>query len=531
MIYRLLTLVILMTGVSVLKANSDTDTLAVISLNDFHGSFVKSNDVPGAGNIYSSIARIKERYPANIVLSAGDNFGGSYFSLLTKGSLLPFFFNSVGIRYSAVGNHEFDNGQDFFAELGKDTIEYLCGNITKGGNLLPRTSSKATVRIAMPNSSDTVDVEITGLISALAKNQCQKECVEGLDFSDDYMPLITDGLDGSKDKIRILLAHIGTYTDSRNNARWDDAENKAALRFGPDTISGIASGHSHKYVCGYINDVPAVQGVVSGRYISVLRFVRKNGETFPCPPMLVKVDDISDTCSIRKELDSRIKQVCDNTTVPSIEMSLSDEIGNALDTIIHNRSINPEETTALGTYACMAYADAYRNLKGISDEEPVLAFCNFGSIRRSLYPGSTDVLTAGELLPFSNALKVYNLTGKEIFKIIESGIKNGNGCMQMNNLVVDTLNHEGKTRVLNVWYNIPGKKYIAISKKKSYPVVADSFITTGGDGYPAHLFPESKCVKDMELPGTTDAFLLFLKKIHQKNISLSSKSEFKARIK
>lgn len=39
----------------------------------------------------------------------------------------------------------------------------------------------------------------------------------------------------------------------------------------------------------------------------------------------------------------------------------------------------------------------------------------------------------------------------------------------------------------------------------------NKFITTGGDGYPTELFPESKCVKDIKLPGTTDAFLLFLK--------------------
>lgn len=103
--------------------------------------------------------------------------------------------------------------------------------------------------------------------------------------------------------------------------------------------------------------------------------------------------------------------------------------------------------------------------------------------------------------------------------------------MQMNNLVVDTLEYEGKARVVNVWYNIPGREYIALSKNKSYPVVVDKFITTGGDGYPTELFPESKCVKDIELPGTTDAFLLFLKKMHDRNIPLSSKTLFKAKIK
>lgn len=202
---------------------------------------------------------------------------------------MPFFFNFVGIRYSAIGNHEFDNGQDFFEQLGKDTIEYVCGNLTKSGKLLPRTLNKVTSRVALPDSSGTVDLEIIGLISALAKSQCKKEYIDGIDFSDDYQRFITDGLDKSENKVRILLAHIGTYTDKQNKACWDDAENKASLRFGPDTISGIASGHSHKHVCGYINGVPVVQGVISGKYISVLRFVCKDGKVTPCPPMKANV--------------------------------------------------------------------------------------------------------------------------------------------------------------------------------------------------------------------------------------------------
>lgn len=99
--------------------------------------------------------------------------------------------------------------------------------------------------------------------------------------------------------------------------------------------------------------------------------------------------------------------------------------------------------------------------------------------------------------------------------------------MQMNNLVVDTLSVNAKTRVLNVWYNIPGKEYVALSKNKTYPVVVDEYITTGGDGYSPDLFPEDECV-DIKLNGTTDVFLSFLKGLNQE---LSSKSPYRARIK
>jgi 2',3'-cyclic-nucleotide 2'-phosphodiesterase (5'-nucleotidase family) len=535
---KLICTILLIAIVPALKAADIADTIAIICLNDFHGSFVKSDETPGAGNIYTAVKKIKERYPSNIVVSVGDNFGGSYFSLLTGGQPLPFFFNSLGIRYSAIGNHEFDYGQDTFENFGKGTIDYLCGNITKNEELLSRASKRETIELPLKNSPDIVTIDIIGLISAGAKKQCVKKYVEDLNFSDSYMPIISDGLGKTRSNIRILLAHIGTCSlpNEQNKAQWEDS-NSDSLQFGTDKIDGIASGHSHKYVCGYINNVPVVQGEISGRFIGVLRFVYTKGKIETCSPIVVRVNETEDKSDTRKEIERRIKTLCETTVVESVKMKLSDVIGTASDAIIHDRNKNPRETTALGTYVCMSYADAYRIKNKLKIEDPVLAFCHFGCIRRSLYPGEISVLTAGELLPFSSNLKVYKLTGKEIFKIIEEGIKNEKGCMQMNNLVVDTLHADAKTRVLNVWYNLPGGEYVALSKNKTYHVVVDEYITTGGDGYSPDLFPKDKCETDT-LSGTTDVFLSYLKRIRETNGKvvggdriLSSKSLYKARIK
>lgn len=511
------------------------DTLAVISLNDFHGSFVKSGDIPGAGNIYSAISKIKKRYTGNVVVSAGDNFGGSYFSVLNKGRLLPFFFSRLGITYSAIGNHEFDNGQEFFAALGKDTIKYVCANIvnSESKKLLDNAVGSITTEIVL-NDSDKVRLGIIGLISSGAKSQTKAENVKGLDFMDNYESLIKAESGKMDAKWKILLAHIGTSTDGSGKAQWDGAEIKDSLmKIRLDDVMGIASGHSHKYVCGRINDIPVVQGGISGMKIGVLRFIydRKKRSVKPIEPLLVKVEDVVDHSSGRIEIDNAVDSTCNNTVVESINMKLSDVIGVATDDIIHDRNKNPRQLTMLGSLVCMAYADSYRRYKGLADESIVLGFCHFGCVRRSLSAGNVSVLTAGELLPFSNKLKVYRLKGKEIFRIIEEGIKNKKGCMQMNNLVVDTVYYNGKTRVLNVWYNIPGNKYIALNKNESYPVVVDEYITTGGDGYPTDIFPEEKWDKTISLEGTTDSFLLYLKGLYKKGIRLTTNSPYKARLK
>lgn len=511
--------VMLSTPFGQLVAQTVRDTLAIISLNDFHGAFVESNDVPGAGNVYTAISNLKKRYPANIVLSAGDNFGGSYFSILTNGSLLPSYFSDLGIKYSAIGNHEFDNGQDFLDTLGRDTIQYLCSNVfyQNTQKFLSCAKPSVIVEVKMPDSIK-MKIGIIGIVEAEAKKQSKAQYVSNIDFSDDYTNLLkqaSDTLATHGAHVQILLAHIGTVMVSDEQIRWTNDSVTVKLDSLPKAIKGIVSGHSHQVVCGKMYDsIPVVQGGISGKYIGVLRFAydRQNSTFTPVAPMVIKTGECQDGSAGRINLDNTIGKICSNTKIKSIDLYMNDTLAFVNDTIIHSRNDNTRPTM-LGTYVCMAYADAYRRVKELADTIPVLAFSHFGSIRRSLYPGFASALTIGELLPFSNNLRVYKMKGKEIFKLIEAGIHNPFGCIQMNNLVVDTLHFDKEVRVLNVYYNVPGRESIALSKNQDYPVVVDEYVTSGGDNYPEELFPK-EWDKAISLDGTTDSFLKFMKKIY-----------------
>ena len=110
--------------------------IAIFSINDFHGAFVRNDEkgIVGAPSVWQTLDSLKTIYPCNITVSAGDNFGGSYFYNATKGVLLPVFFNDLGIRISALGNHEFDDGQRSLAEKWNNSplrpknwdITYVC---------------------------------------------------------------------------------------------------------------------------------------------------------------------------------------------------------------------------------------------------------------------------------------------------------------------------------------------------------------------------------------------------------------------
>jgi 5'-nucleotidase len=64
----------------------------------------------------SLISVIQEEYPGNtLVLDAGDQFQGGIESspMISSGKIMNDFYDAIGLKGQAVGNHEFDFGPDF----------------------------------------------------------------------------------------------------------------------------------------------------------------------------------------------------------------------------------------------------------------------------------------------------------------------------------------------------------------------------------------------------------------------------------
>lgn len=91
------------------------DTISILSFNDFHGAFISGQGTPGAGNFVAALLELKKSVPNPVLLSGGDNFSGSYFSLMTGGEPHRVFTLPAApdTLVSAVGNHEFDWGTEY----------------------------------------------------------------------------------------------------------------------------------------------------------------------------------------------------------------------------------------------------------------------------------------------------------------------------------------------------------------------------------------------------------------------------------
>lgn len=86
--------------------------LDFFSLNDLHGKVADTESQPGIDELTTYLKQAKANNPNTFFLSSGDMWQGSAESNLTRGSILVDWMNMMGFTSMALGNHEFDWGED-----------------------------------------------------------------------------------------------------------------------------------------------------------------------------------------------------------------------------------------------------------------------------------------------------------------------------------------------------------------------------------------------------------------------------------
>lgn len=508
-------------------------TVAVFSLNDFHGAFVRDDvkDIPGAPAVWQTLDSLKAVYPYHVTVSAGDNFGGSYFYNATRShTLLPQFFSDLGIRLSAVGNHEFDEGQDELAAKWTDTelrprswdLTYVCANVRSEGGGIPAYMKPYAVEEIRLADDKTLHVAFVGLIASSTPQQVSTRRIQGLSFSGDYQGVLdslkhTPGYEAvSGADIRLLLTHIGSYMDETGQPTWDDKDADNLQGLSDPEFHAILSSHSHKAVCGRINAVqyPIVQGRWHGNYISVMRFTvdTTKMQVVRVEPEIVRVHPKAQLEAGPRRLQAQIdEQLATTRTLGGTP--IGEGLTVARRTLVHDRDDKYQQTD-MGRLVCESYAEAYRQLAGEKPEAVIVGCSHFGSIRSGFVAGPVSVLDVGEALPFSNPLRAFRLTGAQLRELVEFGLHNKKyGWLQTSGLQIET---DAKGHVRKLAYVVPGQTctmVIPVKDKTQCVLVADEFIVNGGDGYDPAFFSGLENLEVPTLPATTDAFISYLKSL------------------
>lgn len=517
-------------AVPALHAQPGTMDVAILSLNDFHGAFVQNDalGIPGAPNVLQTIDSLRAVYPHHLVVSAGDNFGGSFFYNATKGMLLPVFFNEAGIRLSAVGNHEFDDGQESMARKWADSplrpqgwdLAYVCANVLDStGQRPPYMQPYATYDVPL-SATKSARIALVGLLASSAKEQISARRIVGMTFRGDYTAVLDElaaqpGFEAvSSAPIRALLMHIGTQMVDGSPVWFDKNEDELQRINGP-LYQAFLTGHSHDPVCGRINasEKPVVQGWWHGNYISVMKFRVDTTQmaVVSVEPELVRVPLRPRTALMphAARLQAQIDSLLTHTTTEG-GMPIGTQLTTATADLPHDRA-EKYTLSEVGTLVCAAYARAFRQCEAgrqVPADVPVVGVSHFGSVRAGFSKGPVSVLEVGEVLPFNNHLRAFRVSGKLLRELTEFGYHNERyGWMQYAGLDVER-DTEGHVRTIT-YVQPETRQRVPVADDTECYLVADEFMSNGGDGYSPDFFPAADEVP-ATMPNATDAFINYL---------------------
>jgi 5'-nucleotidase / UDP-sugar diphosphatase len=468
-------------------------SLTILHINDFHSRFepitgTDSNcdaETDAKGECFGGIARLKTaidmkradaaKTGANTVLfSAGDEFQGSLFFTQYKSEIVAKFMNDMGFDVVATGNHEFDDGPAEFAKfIDAAKFPIIGGNFdtTKDPDLKGR-----------PQGVIVLDIggQKVGVVGATTEETPEISSVGDVGFESvtTYVRGAVQALEASGvDKI-IVLSHIGYTLDQ-------------ALAAAVPGIDVIVGGHSHTFLSSSDEkasgpyptlvknpdgvEVPIVQAGQYGKYLGDITI------TWDDSGKVTKAEGAPILLDASVTADQGFLDRVAEAGKPLEELK-SKVIGESASPIEGDRKVCRAMECSMGNLVADAMLDRVKG-EGVS-----IAIQNGGGVRASIDQGPITMGEVLTVLPFSNTLATFQLTGADIIASLENGlsdIENGAGRFpQVAGLKYsfDKTKPSGSRLVGDVMVEDNGT-WAPIDPAKLYGVVTNNFMRNGGDGY------------------------------------------------
>ncbi|MBK4141510.1 bifunctional metallophosphatase/5'-nucleotidase [Corynebacterium macginleyi] len=166
-------------------AQENTTTISVTNITDLHGHLedglsdpAKPSDEMGVARLQSLIKKVNEGQEFNLT-SSGDNVGGSAFvSAISDDKYTLEALNAMGMKVTAVGNHEFDKGTEDLINRIQPGSDYpiLGANVLKDGKPILEASHVEEI--------DGVKVGYVGTVTQNTKFKVSAAKIPGVIFTD-----------------------------------------------------------------------------------------------------------------------------------------------------------------------------------------------------------------------------------------------------------------------------------------------------------------------------------------------------------
>ena len=458
--------------------------LAIIHTNDTHGHDILDEESLGM----AAVAQLRSDYEAQgyevLVLDAGDAAQGDNLVNRSEGGNAIDFMNAVGYDAMALGNHEFDFGQDRVLEHAEAaTFPLLAANVIVEATGEPLVQERTVLELASGTK-----VGVFGLTTPQTYTDANPLLVRRLNFlrEEELYACAQDQADALRAEgcdFVVCLAHLGEAEDAAPNRACD----VAAATHGIDLI---IDGHDHQEELQALpNDEGAETLIVeTGCYLHAVGVVTwENG-------------------SFASELVPFGSYEGQDPEVAAVVQEAADELAGELSVVVANTAfaldgerspgVRTHETN-LGDLVCDAMLwEAQR----MADDLPDCVICNGGGIRASIDAGEITLGDVFNVLPFINYVCTVQTTGADLLEALEAA-----RCQSPEELgafpQVSGITMTVDTRVpFEEGEEYPGSTYFApaapgsrvtihdvggrgFSPDETYVVAATDFLCAGGDTY------------------------------------------------
>ncbi|WP_461255763.1 bifunctional metallophosphatase/5'-nucleotidase [Treponema sp. R80B11-R83G3] len=445
-------------------------TVDIFSFNDFHGSVDSSASAsnPGAARFTAIAKHLISQSEHSMLLAAGDNYQGSPLSNYFYGEPVSKMMKALGVKYSVIGNHEWDWGADKLAKFMQDgDISFITANIfLKGTDNRPDfchpyvIANRAGRRIGIIGLTTTVTPDI---VSASITGE--------YDFREpgDWLKDMVNDLRTVKNCDAVIaLTHMGSSGSGTN------VSGEGAKLVKPDNMGfdAIITAHTHNTVSGTVNGVPVIQASYNGRAVGKLSLNFNGHDLVSVTPSVISNftgSSILPTGTVDTEIADMIAGY--DAQVAPIMNEVIGKFGNA-------QSIGKDAWANKLVFDYIVRKAGEPGWKAGPGWQDFVLIQNSGGWRSVTLGGPNDNVTVGfmwTLMPFDNEIYLFELRGDYLMNLLRRMPVTGTGSL-LSAPVITNASGSGS----NWTISSTGEQ---IDPKKLYKVSMNDFMFTGGDNY------------------------------------------------
>ncbi|HET7700224.1 MAG TPA: bifunctional UDP-sugar hydrolase/5'-nucleotidase [Candidatus Limnocylindria bacterium] len=439
------------------------DRIQLLHTDDIHGrldhevvkSGASSFEQGGMATLAAQVADLRSRAPERtLLLDGGDAWQGTFISNTNKGEAVTRAMSLMRYDAMAVGNHEFDWGQEVVAQRAKEaSFPFLGANVIETATGRP----PAYLRPYIVKDVGIAKVGVIGISNPGSNTIVKASGIVGLKFgpaAPAIRPLVAE-LARQVDII-VVVAHIG-------------AADAAQLARDVPGIDVIVAGHDHIPL-----QTARVEGkttiVNSGAYTQFLGRL----EIIVDPVTRKMTDAIRARELVAIAASAKLRPDPEIAAIVAAHRGEAEKYTSRVVGTVRTDLPNPRDENGIGNMITDAFVEYGRQQGWKTD----VAFYNAAGVRAPLAAGPVTFGQLYQVLPFGNTIVSVDLTGGQLREVLEDAAGRA-GRLQIGggSFAYRFANPAGQ-RVLEA--TIAGQP---LDPGRVYHVATIDYLLLGGDGH------------------------------------------------